>query len=163
MEVQAAERARWRAGSLSVAAGVAHGLVAPEHFREWWGYGLFFGLAAIAQVFYGGLLLLAPWRYDETGGLRLPTVRTDRIVYAAGAVGMAVLIGVYVMSRAVGIPFLGPEAGQIEPITPAGITTKLLEGAALATLVMLWREPARFEGRTRWVAGGRGRPDRRRL
>lgn len=138
----AVERARWRAGSLSVAAGVAHGLVAPEHFREWWGYGLFFGLAAIAQVFYGGLLLLVPWRYDETGGLRPSTRGTDRTVYVAGWVGMAVLIGVYVISRTVGIPFLGPEASRIEPITPAGITTKLLEAAALGTLVMLWREPA---------------------
>lgn len=137
-----AERARWWAGSLSVAAGVAHGLVAPEHFREWWGYGLFFGLAAIAQVFYGGLLLLAPWRYDETGGRRPSTIRTDRTVYVAGAAGTAILIGIYVISRTVGIPFLGPDAGRVEPITPAGIATKLLEAAALATLVRLWREPA---------------------
>lgn len=134
----AAERRRWRAGSLSVAAGVAHGLVAPEHFREWWGYGLFFGLAAIAQVFYGGLLLLVPWRYDGTGGLRPSTAGTDRMVYATGALGMAALIVVYVISRSVGIPFLGPDAGRIEPVTPAGIATKLLEAAALATLVMLW-------------------------
>ena len=138
----ATERARWRAGSLSIAAGVAHGLVAPEHFREWWGYGLFFGLAAIAQVFYGGLLLIAPWRYDATGGLRPSTARTDRIFYIAGALGMAALIAVYVISRSVGIPVLGPDAGRIEPITPAGLTTKVLEAAALATLVMLWREPA---------------------
>lgn len=132
-----AERRRWRAGSLSVAAGVAHGLVAPEHFREWWGYGLFFGLAAIAQVFYGGLLLLAPWRYDATGGLRPSTTRTDRTVYATGAVGMAALIVLYAVSRSVGIPLLGPEAGRIEPITPAGVATKLLEAAALVTLARL--------------------------
>ena len=141
----AAERRRWRAGSLSVAAGVAHGLVAPEHFREWWGYGLFFGLAAIAQVFYGGLLVLAPWRYDATGGLRPATTRTDRMVYAIGALGTAVLIVLYVISRSVGIPFLGPEAGRIEPITPAGIVTKLLESAALVTLAMLWRCSERDE------------------
>lgn len=139
----AAERGRWRAGSLSVAAGVAHGLVAPEHFREWWGYGLFFGLAAIAQVFYGGLLLLAPWRYDATGGLRPSTSGTDRLVYATGAVGMAALILVYVISRSVGIPFLGPDAGEIEPITPAGIATKLLEAAALVTLFTLWTRVSR--------------------
>jgi peptidoglycan/LPS O-acetylase OafA/YrhL len=131
----ASERRRWRAGSLSVAAGVAHGLVAPEHFREWWGYGLFFGLAAIAQVFYGGLLLIAPWRYDDTGGLRTSTARVDRTVYAAGVIGMAAVIVLYVVSRTTGIPFFGPEAGRVEPITPAGLTTKLFEAAALATLV----------------------------
>jgi hypothetical protein len=56
---------------------------------------------------------------------------------------MAVLILVYVISRSVGIPFLGPDAGQIEPISPAGLSTKLLEAAALVTLIMLWARVSR--------------------
>lgn len=134
---------RWRAGSLSVAAGVAHGLVAPEHFREWWGYGLFFGVAAIAQVFYGAVLLVAPWRYDDTGGLRTSPPGRERAIYAAGAAGTAALIGLYALTRTVGVPLLGPEAGRVEPITPLGVATKLLEAAAVVALLSLWRSPQR--------------------
>jgi hypothetical protein len=141
--VAEAERRRWRAGSLSVAAGVAHGLVAPEHFREWWGYGLFFGLAAIGQVFYGALLLVAPWRYDDTGGLRTSPPARERAIYLAGAVGTSALIVLYALTRTVGVPLLGPEAGRIEPVTPLGVATKLLEAAAVVALLSLCRAPQR--------------------
>jgi hypothetical protein len=42
--------------SLSLIAGLIHLWVMPEHFQEWWGYGTFFLVAALAQVAYVPLL-----------------------------------------------------------------------------------------------------------
>jgi hypothetical protein len=36
--------------ALSLIAGLIHLWVVPEHFEEWWGYGVFFLVAALAQV-----------------------------------------------------------------------------------------------------------------
>ncbi len=48
------------AATLSIVAGYIHFLVMPEHFAEWWGYGVVFLAIALAQVAYGGVLLLRP-------------------------------------------------------------------------------------------------------
>lgn len=125
---------RSRAGALSVAAGVSHALVAPEHLREWWGYGLFFAVAAAAQVLYGAALIVAPWRYDETGGLRAHAGAGERHLYRGGIVANLGLIALYAVTRTWGIPGLGPGAGTVEAVTPAGVTTKLFEAAAAFTL-----------------------------
>jgi hypothetical protein len=45
------------AAALSLVAGLVHLGVAPEHFEEWWGYGVFFLVASAAQVFYVPLLV----------------------------------------------------------------------------------------------------------
>jgi hypothetical protein len=126
---------RSRAGALSVAAGVSHALAAPEHLREWWGYGLFFAVAAAGQVLYGAVLIVAPWRYDDTGGLRQGAVPGEHLLYGAGIVANLGLIVLYVVTRTWGIPGLGPGAGSVEPVTPAGVVTKVLEAATVLTLV----------------------------
>ena len=141
-------RLRWRlqAGALSIAAGVSHGLVAPEHLREWWGYGLFFALAATGQVFFGGLLMAAPWRYDATGGLTPERTGPERALYLAGMVANGAVIALYVVTRTVGVPFLGPAAGQVEPLGPGGVVTTLFEAALVGVLAALWRRtPAAAE------------------
>ncbi len=46
--------------TLSLLAGLIHLWVMPEHFEEWWGYGTFFLVAAVAQVVYVPLLLRWP-------------------------------------------------------------------------------------------------------
>lgn len=125
-----------------MAAGVAHGLVAPEHLREWWGYGLFFALAAIGQVFFGALLLAAPWRYDETGGLVPERTGPERALGLLGIVGNAAVILLYVVTRTVGVPFLGPAAGEVEPLGAGGVVTTLLEAALVGLLIASWRAPA---------------------
>ncbi len=135
-------RLRLQAGALSVAAGVAHGLVAPEHLREWWGYGLFFALAALGQVFFGALLLAAPWRYDETGGLVPERTGPERALCLLGIVGNAAVILLYVVTRTVGVPFLGPAAGEVEPLGAGGVVTTLFEAVLVCLLIGLWRAPA---------------------
>ena len=131
-------RLRLQAGALSITAGVAHGLVAPEHLREWWGYGLFFALAALGQAFFGALLLTAPWSYDETGG-RLPSRSpVERGVAVIGIVANSAVILLYVVTRTVGIPFLGPAAGEVEALSAGGVVTTLVE-AVLVGLLVRWR------------------------
>jgi hypothetical protein len=130
---------------LSVAAGVGHGLVAPEHLREWWGYGLFFALAAVGQVFFGALLLAAPWRYDETGGLAPVRHRPVRVLCGVGIVVNALVIGLYTVTRTVGVPFLGPAAGEVEPLGLGGVVTTLFEVALVGVLFALWRDPGAGE------------------
>lgn len=48
------------AGALSLVAALAHLWVTPEHFEEWWGYGVFFLVAALVQGLYGAALLRCP-------------------------------------------------------------------------------------------------------
>lgn len=124
------------AGGLSVAAGILHTLLIEEHLAEWWGYAVFFMLAAMAQGVYGfafigtqvmeGKPLSAHWR--------LPV---RRAWYLAGILGNALLVVLYVVSRTIGIP-AGPGAGEVEPVTAFGVFVKLLEVALVVLLVRLW-------------------------
>ena len=133
----------WYAAGLSAAASVIHGLVTPSHFAEWWGYGAFFAVAAISQMGYGALLLLSPWRYDATGGLRADGGRSaTRTYYLIGVAGNAAIIVMYVVTRTIGIPFFGPEAGEVEPVAPLDLLSKVIEGVLIVVLLRLYRELA---------------------
>jgi hypothetical protein len=94
----------------------------PEHFEEWWGYGAFFLVAAAAQILYVPIVLLLP----------------TRIVLLLGIVGNLAIVVLYLLTRTVGIPLFGPEAGEVEGFgfvdvcataSEVGITVAL--GAAL--------------------------------
>jgi hypothetical protein len=78
------------------AAGV-HFVVMPEHFEEATMYGLFFAFAATAQLVYSAWLL----------------VRPSRALLAVGAFGNIAIIGLWLVTRLIGIP-LGPGAGTTE-------------------------------------------------
>ncbi len=134
--------ARW-AVILSIAASMVHGLNVQEHLAEWWGYGFFFLFAAAAQFVYGLVLIVQPWNYDETGGRR-DGGRYARHFYRAGIAVNTFLILLYLITRTVGIPFLGPSAGQTEPFTPAGVATKLVEAALVLVLARLVLRDRRF-------------------
>lgn len=129
---------RW-AVILSIGAGLIHGLNVQEHLAEWWGYGFFFLFAAAAQFVYGLVLIVQPWNYDETGGHR-DGHRYARLFYRSGIVVNVFFIVLYMVTRTVGIPFLGPSAGQTEPFTPIGMATKLMEAGLVAVLVKLSKD-----------------------
>lgn len=112
--------------AVSLFAGAIHLWVMPEHFEVWWGYGTFFGLAGAAQIFYGAVWLVAPLGFSAARSLAVSGV--------AFQVG---LIGLYVVSRSIGIPLLGPEAGHVEPVEPLGLVAKTLEVALVLFLVAL--------------------------
>jgi hypothetical protein len=142
MKVTDSIRLSYYGAGLSILAALTHGGVAPEHLSEWWGYGVFFALAGIGQGLYGLLLLLRPWRYDAKGDL-LPDEGTQqaRRFYRLGILGNAAIIFLYLVTRTIGIPFFGPEAGRIEPITFLSIISKVIELATIACLVLLLHQP----------------------
>lgn len=132
---------RW-AVILSISAGLIHGLNVQEHLAEWWGYGFFFLFAAAGQFVYGLILIVQPWNYDETGGRR-DGARYARRFFLGGIAVNGFLIVLYLVTRTVGIPFLGPSAGQTEPFTILGLATKLIEASLVAALITLVRRGKR--------------------
>lgn len=109
---------RWEilAGILSLAAAVVHGGLTPAHFAEWWGYGVFFAVAATCQALLGLALLVRAT--DD------PAVQ--RKIVFLGLFGQLALIGFYIVTRTIGIP-LGPSAGQTEGIAVVDLVTLVLE------------------------------------
>ena len=92
------ERTLGAAAALSLLAGLIHLWVTPEHFEEWWGYGAFFLVAGAAQILYVPIVLLWP----------------TRVALLAGIAGNLAIVVLYLLTRTVGIPFFGPEAGEVE-------------------------------------------------
>ena len=86
--------------AFSLIAALIHLWVMPEHYEEWWGYGTFFLVCAVAQVLYVPVLLRWP----------------DRKVLLSGVVGNCAIVLLYVLTRTVGIPFFGPHAGEVEGV-----------------------------------------------
>lgn len=136
------KRRIFAASGLSIIAGLIHGLVTPDHFKEWWGYGLFFFTATFVQVGYGALFLLKPWAYDETGGERNDALSDyDTIRYCfVGIAGTLSIIAVWIVTRTVGLPFLGPEVGKVESITGISLVSKVIEGVLIVCLVFIIRQ-----------------------
>lgn len=134
MPASAHDRARRLAGALSLLAAFVHGGLTPEHFTEWWGYGAFFAVAATAQALLGLALLLDA----------VPDPRARRAVWRLGLVGQLLLVAMYVLTRTVGIPLVGPSAGSIEEVAPIDVLAVGMELACAGLLawVSFARAPA---------------------
>jgi hypothetical protein len=140
----ALSRLTWVAAGLSVFASLLHGLVTQEHFDEWWGYGAFFVVAAVAQMGYAAVLILAPWRDGSASGLLAHLGRrAETAFYLLGVAGNAAIVALYVVTRAIGIPFFGPEAGAVEPIGPIDALSKVTEVALIGVLLRMHRLASR--------------------
>ena len=105
--MSAGRGATWRSDTtlctiavLSLVAAIVHLWAAPEHFEEWWGYGAFFLVSAVAQGLYCAVLLRWP----------------RRPLLLLGIGGNLSIITLYLLTRTVGIPFFGPHAGEVEGI-----------------------------------------------
>jgi hypothetical protein len=125
------------ATALSLAAAAIHALFIGEHWQEWWGYGLFFLLAAGAQAVYALMLLGLP-QFSPVSN------RRARFVLNAGMVGNLAIVLFYVVTRTVGIPFFGPDAGSLEPVSALSLLSTALELALVGCLAVL-----------RWQLAGR--------
>jgi hypothetical protein len=125
--IQATDRTKgvlYTVATLSLLAALIHLWVMPEHFQEWWGYGMFFLVAAIAQGVYVPLLLRWP----------------NRNVLLLGIAGNSAIVLMYLFTRVVGIPLLGPEAGEAEGVGIIDVCATSSEAAivvALGALVLL--------------------------
>ncbi len=113
-------------------AGLIHVFAAPSHFEEWIGYGAFFLFAATAQVCYAVYL-----------GIEVPNQRT----LWAGIWGNGAIILLWLVTRTVGIPFFGPEAGEVEPIGLLDSISKLIELILIIYLAALLRVFPQLENR----------------
>lgn len=98
--------------AVSAAAGAAlvHFAVAPEHFREWWGFGTFFVLCGEAQFGWAVTVRRQP----------------GRGVLAFGLGASILLVVLWALSRSMGLPF-GPDPGVAEPVGTADLVTVCLE------------------------------------
>lgn len=107
------------AAALSIVAGLIHVLVTPEHFTEWWGYGLFFLATVITQLLYAPAVVRWPRQF----------------MLLAGITGNAAIAAMWVISRSIGVPFFGPGAGEIEPVGLLDVVSTATEIALIAILV----------------------------
>jgi hypothetical protein len=71
------------AGLLSVGAAVIHFAVSPEHFQEYWGFGVFFVVVGWLQLAWAAAVL----------------VSTQRAIVVGGAIGNAAVVVVWILSR----------------------------------------------------------------
>jgi hypothetical protein len=100
------------AAAAAAAAGAAlvHFAVAPEHFREWWGFGTFFVLCGEIQL---------GWAF-------LARRRPGPLVLSAGLAGSLFLVALWLLSRTAGLPF-GPDPGVPEAAGTADLVAVSLE------------------------------------
>jgi len=120
-DTEASGRILYPAAGLSLTAGLIHLWAMPEHLREWWAYGAFFLLVALAQGLFGVALLR--WA-------RKP-------LFLAGIAGNLSIVSLYIVTRTAGVPFIGPHAWHPEEVgTPdlAALTAELLLVVALVAL-----------------------------
>ncbi len=108
----------YAAVAFSLLAALIHLWVMPEHFEEWWGYGTFFLVSALAQGLYGAALLRWP--------------RRPLLLLGVGC-NLAIVI-LYLLTRTVGVPFFGPHAGEVEGVGVAGLWATSSELALVGVL-----------------------------
>ncbi len=113
----------WTA-SLTIETGLLHLIACSDHFREWWGYGVFFLIVALCQIVGGSALL----------------VKSGRGLYLTGITGTAVILIVWGISRTVGV-HIGPEGVAPEPIGLLDGACTLLEATVVCLLLRLLRRP----------------------
>lgn len=98
------------AAASAAGAALVHFAVSPEHFGEWWGFGLFFVFCGEVQL--GWALLLGR--------------RHGRRMLAVGIAGSLSLVAVWAVSRVTGLPF-GPEPGVPEVVGVPDVVSVVLE------------------------------------
>ncbi len=126
---------RVAAAALTAGAGAIHLAVVPDHLREYPLFGIFFGVVGAAQLAAAAAVL-----------------RPTRRLLPGVAVGQALLVALWLVSRTTGLP-IGPEPWQPEEIGVADVVCVGLELLAVAVLVgLLVRAPRPRSWRTPWGA-----------
>ena len=106
-------------------AALAHLAATPEHLSECWGYGSFFLAAALAQGVYATALLRRP----------------SRRMLLAGILGNSAIVLLYLATRTLGVPPVGPEAGEVEAVGALDACATVSEVVLIEALAVLlfWR------------------------
>jgi hypothetical protein len=119
-------------GAAATGAGVIHLAVAPAHLTEYVPLGIGFVAAGVLQIGWGVAIAL----------------RDSRRLLYVGAAGSLLFLGVYVLSRTVGLPF-GPEAFEPEAFGAADLLCCALEVPVALGAYVLARRPTALRGRLR--------------
>ncbi len=123
------------AAALSLLAAAIHLWVVPEHLEEWWGYGMFFLVLAVAQGLYA--LGLLGW-----------SSRPFLLLGVAGNLAVAIL---WLVTRTTGIPLFGPHVGEVEGVGVLDLACTLAEVGIVAGLGTLAMRGLPTEGRIQVV------------
>jgi manganese oxidase len=108
--------------ALTIGAAMIHVWAMPEHFEEWWFYGVLFLLVALLQGFYG----VALWLWGGS------------TVFILGMGGNLAVVVFYLVTRTMGVPF-GPHAGEVEAVGGLDLAATMFEVALIVTLTLLYR------------------------
>src|SRR5207245_11457593 len=109
-----------------------HFRVPPEYLSEYMPYGVFFIGLGIVQVGLAAVIVLVP----------------SRRLFAIAAAGTGMVMGIWLLSRTVGMP-IGPIPWSPEPVGFTDVVTILLEGIAVIQFLRLFRPPGRPGHRSR--------------
>jgi hypothetical protein len=113
---------RFAVAVASAGAAAIHFAVIDQHVAEYWLFGVFFVVVALAQLGWVVAVVSNP----------------TRMVYVVGALGNALIAVTWVISRTTGLPF-GPEAGEPEPVGIADVVSTAFEVAVVAGTLLLLR------------------------
>jgi hypothetical protein len=121
---------------LSAGAAAIHFAAAGSHFREWWGFGVFFVASGVAQLAWALLAVKSP----------------SRAVWWVGAVGNAAIVLLWILTRTVGT-LVGPDAHTPEPV---GVPDAVACGFELAIVLvaLLCANARRSNQKLAWSVGG---------
>ncbi len=123
--------------ALALAAGLIHGRALVDHASHYWLFGLFFGVLTYAQVLWALLIYRRP---------------DDRRWLMPAAVGSLAVVGLWLVTRTVGLP-IGPWAGRPEPLGVADMAATLDELVLAAVIVAMLRPQGRVAARMGWLNG----------
>jgi FtsP/CotA-like multicopper oxidase with cupredoxin domain len=113
------------AALLTAGPAAVHFAVAPMHFQEYVPFGLFFVAAGALQLAAAAAMLLRP----------------SRRLFLAAAAGTAGIIGLYLVSRTIGVP-VGPRPGRPEMVGFTDIACTTMELVSLPLFVLAaYRRP----------------------
>jgi hypothetical protein len=124
-------------GAAALGAGVIHLAFAPEHLSEYLPLGIGFVAAGVLQLLWAGVLVVRD---------------SPRWLLFGGLLSLA-FVGVYLMSRTVGLP-LGPEAFEPESFGLSDLICCALELPVGLVAIALARRPGALRSRlgARWAA-----------
>lgn len=111
---------------LSTGAAVIHFAVLGEHWREWWGYGLFFGVAAWLQLAWAAVVVARP---------------SSRLL-VVGAVASFAIAVLWLVTRTGGVP-AGPAFGETESAAFPDVLASVFEVLLGLSAFVVVAAPAR--------------------
>jgi hypothetical protein len=132
--------ATYSIASASAGAAAIHFAVIAEHFEEWWGFGLFFVMSAVAQLVWAMLVVM--WR--------------SGLLIWLGVVGNAAIVVLWLVTRTLGT-LVGPEPATPEPISVADSVAATFELTIVVAGTWLgWSLGMRppLSSRLAWVVSG---------